>query len=107
MENARQNAQFYTTRLVEYLCNNLRRPGIQFEHVAGYAPQRTAYYQNGMTISGGHDQIDPDLARKLPPMTRKDNERALRAWLKRKMNAKPSLKTTPQDNRPKAPRGVA
>jgi hypothetical protein len=28
-------------------------------------PEKTAYYQNGMTISRGEGQLDPDLARKL------------------------------------------
>ena len=66
IENARQNAQFYTTRLVEYLCANLTSyPEYSSNTSPDMLPQRTAYYQNGMTISGGHDQIDPDLARKL------------------------------------------
>ena len=66
IENARQNAQFYTTRLVEYLCANITLfPEYTSNTHPDMLPQRTAYYQNGMTISGGHDQIDPDLARKL------------------------------------------
>jgi len=66
IENARQNAQFYTTRLVEYLCANISSfPEYTSNTGADMLPERTAYFQNGMTISGGHDQIDPDLARKL------------------------------------------
>jgi hypothetical protein len=40
-------------------------------------------------------------------MTRKDNERALRAWLKKEDERKAKPKTKPQDNRPQAPGGVA
>ena len=29
------------------------------------SPETQVYYQNGMTISGGHDRVDPDLARKI------------------------------------------
>ncbi len=66
VENARQNAQFYTTRMVEYLCNNSNLfPEYSTNSGADMLPQRTAYYQNGMTISGGYDQVDPDLARRL------------------------------------------
>lgn len=66
IENARQNAQFYTTRLVEYLCNNYSLfPEYTSNSGADMLPDSAVYFQNGMTISGGHDQIDPDLARKL------------------------------------------
>jgi|TARA_R100000479_G_scaffold92544_1_gene45630 hypothetical protein len=66
IENARQNAQFYTTRMVEYLCHNQTSfPEYTSNTSPDMLPQRTAYYQNGMTISIGHDGVDPDLARKL------------------------------------------
>ena len=66
IENARQNAQFYTTRLVEYLCANMTLfPEYTSNSGADMLPDSAVYFQNGMTISGGHDQIDPDLARKL------------------------------------------
>lgn len=66
IENARQNAQFYTTRMVEYLCNNSTLfPEYSSNSGADMLPERTAYYQNGMTISHGADQVDPDLARYL------------------------------------------
>ncbi len=66
VERARQNAQFYTTRLVEYLCaNRTLFPGDTSNSGADRFPDSAVYFQNGMTISGGHDQIDPDLARKL------------------------------------------
>lgn len=66
VENARQNAQFYTTRMVEYLCNNSSLfPEYNSNSGAEMSPEQQVYYQNGMTISGGHDRIDPDLARKI------------------------------------------
>jgi len=66
IENARQNAQFYTTRLVEYLCYNLSFfPEYTSNTGADMFPEKTAYYQNGMTISRGDGQLDSDLARKL------------------------------------------
>lgn len=66
IENARQNAQFYTTRLVEYLCNNSSLfPEYKSNTGPDMSPETQVYYQNGMTISGGHDRIDPDLARKI------------------------------------------
>lgn len=66
IENARQNAQFYTTRMVEYLCHNQTSfPEYTSNTSPDMFPQKTAYFQNGMTISIGHEGIDPDLARKL------------------------------------------
>lgn len=66
IENARQNAQFYSTRLVDYLTNNTTLfPEYSSNSGADMLPQISAYYQNGMTISGGYDQIDPELARRL------------------------------------------
>ena len=66
IENARQNAQFYTTRLVEYLCNNSSLfPEYKSNTSPDMSPETQVYYQNGMTISGGHDRVDPDLARKI------------------------------------------
>ena len=66
IENARQNAQFYTTRLVEYLCyNQSLYPEYNSNSGADMSPQFSAYYQNGMTISVGSEGYDLDLARKL------------------------------------------
>lgn len=65
IENARQNAQFYTKRLVDYLCHNSNSfPEYNSNSGADMLPQTTAYYQNGMSISGGYDQLDPEIARK-------------------------------------------
>jgi len=66
IENARQNAQFYTTRLVEYLCNNSSLfPEYKSNNGPDMSPETQVYYQNGMTISGGYDRVDPELARKI------------------------------------------
>ena len=66
IENARQNAQFYTTRLVEYLCyNQSLYPEYNSNSGADMSPEFSAYYQNGMTISVGSEGYDPNLARKL------------------------------------------
>jgi hypothetical protein len=64
-EAARQNAQFYTTRMVEYLCNNSNLfPEYSSNTGADMLPEKQVYYQNGMTISTGSGQ-DPDLSRYL------------------------------------------
>lgn len=64
IENARQNAQFYTTRMVEYLCQNSSLfPEYNSNQSPDMAPDKMVYYQNGLTISTGTGQIDPDLAR--------------------------------------------
>jgi hypothetical protein len=66
IENARQNAQFYTTRLVDYLIfNSSSFPEYTSNTDADMIPEYTAYYQNGMTISIGADGVDPDLGRRL------------------------------------------
>ena len=66
IENARQNAQFYTTRLVEYLCyNQSLYPEYNSNSGADMSPEFSTYYQNGMTVSIGHEGYDPDLGRKL------------------------------------------
>ena len=66
IENARQNAQFYTTRMVEYLCSNSTDfPEYTSNTSPDMFPEIATYYQNGMTVSLGHDRIDSDLARKL------------------------------------------
>ena len=64
IENARQNAQFYTARMVDYLCQNSSLfPEYNSNQSPDMAPDKTVYYQNGMTISTGTGQMDPDLAR--------------------------------------------
>lgn len=66
IENARGNAQFYTTRMVDYLCNNSSSFPEYTSNTGGdMLPERNAYYQNGMTISRGFNEMDPDLARYL------------------------------------------
>ena len=66
IENARQNAQFYTSRLVEYLCANQSLfPEYTSNTSPDMFPESQVYYQNGMTISIGNEGFDPDLARKL------------------------------------------
>jgi hypothetical protein len=66
IENARQNAQFYTSRLVEYLCYNQSLfPEYTSNTSPDMFPEYNVYYQNGMTISIGNEGIDPDLGRKL------------------------------------------
>lgn len=66
VENARQNAQFYTTRMVEYLCANMSSfPEYTSNTHPDMYPESAVYYQNGMTISIGHEGFDPDKARKL------------------------------------------
>jgi hypothetical protein len=62
-ENARQNAQFYTTRLVEYLRqNNGLFPEYSSNSGNDMSPETQVYYQNGMTISGGQGHIPQTLA---------------------------------------------
>ena len=66
IENARQNAQFYTSRLVEYLCANQSLfPEYTSNTSPDMFPESQVYYQNGMTISHGVEGIPVDVARKL------------------------------------------
>ncbi len=54
IERARTNAQFYTERLVTYLCNNSSLfPEYSSNSAGEMTPQRETYNQNGMTVSGG------------------------------------------------------
>lgn len=65
VENARQNAQFYTSRLVEYLCANQSSfPEYTSNTSPDMFPESQVYYQNGMTISYGVEGIPVDVARK-------------------------------------------
>jgi hypothetical protein len=54
VERARQNAQFYSYRLYDYLCHN---SGLFPEYTSNTGsdmlPQPADYYQSGMSISGG------------------------------------------------------
>jgi len=53
VERARQNAQFYTFRLYDYLCNNSSLfPEYTSNTGADMLPQPADYYQSGMSISG-------------------------------------------------------
>jgi hypothetical protein len=65
IENARQNAQFYTSRMVDYLCANLSLfPEYTSNTSPDMLPDSKVYYQNGMTISFGADGYDPEWGRK-------------------------------------------
>lgn len=56
IENARQNAQFYTERLVSYLTKNSSSfPEYRSNQYPDMHPEKIAYSQNGMTISRGRD----------------------------------------------------
>lgn len=53
VDRARMNAQFYTQRLVDYLCNNSGLfPEYSQNTGSDMLPQLQAYSQNGLTISG-------------------------------------------------------
>lgn len=55
LERSRQNAQFYTQRLIDYLCHNTSLyPEYTSNTSPDMQPQRQTYFQNGMTISHGH-----------------------------------------------------
>ena len=63
VEQARQNAQFYTTRLVDYLRQNSGAfPEYNSNSANDMSPETQVYYQNGMTISGTAGEINPTLA---------------------------------------------
>ena len=65
VENARQNAQFYTTRMVEYLAANVGSfPEYNSNGTADMQPERNAYFQNGLSISIGSGGLDPRIADK-------------------------------------------
>ncbi len=54
VERARQNAQFYTERLVSYLCQNSGLyPEYSSNSGAEMSPKTDTYNQNGMTFSTG------------------------------------------------------
>jgi hypothetical protein len=59
VERARQNAQFYTERLVSYLCQNSSLyPEYNSNTGSDMSPLRETYNQNGMTYSLGVDRIN-------------------------------------------------
>ena len=59
VERARQNAQFYTERLVKYLTNNSELfPEYSSNSGADMIPQLDTYNQNGMTYSGGVTRLE-------------------------------------------------
>lgn len=65
VENSRQNAQFYTTRMVEYLSANINSfPEYSSNGPADMQPERNAYFQNGLSISIGSGGLDPRIADK-------------------------------------------
>lgn len=65
IENARQNAQFYTSRLVEYLCHSQTNfPEYTSNTSPDMFPESQVYYQNGMTISRGSGQMPLEVSRK-------------------------------------------
>lgn len=56
VESARQNAQFYTQRLVAYVGQNTSSyPEYTSNQYPDMQPDRTAYNQNGFTVSHGTD----------------------------------------------------
>ena len=56
VERARQNAQFYSYRLYDYLCHNSGLfPEYSTNTGADMLPQPADYYQSGMSISGKAD----------------------------------------------------
>ena len=53
IERARNNAQFYTQRLVSYLCNNSTLfPEYTSNSEGDMSPDKNAYSQNGFEVSG-------------------------------------------------------
>ena len=63
IEGARQNAQFYTTRMVEYLRQNVGSfPEYSSNTGNDMSPETQVYYQNGMTVSGGDGYMPQELA---------------------------------------------
>jgi hypothetical protein len=63
IEKARQNAQFYTIRMVEYLLQNSGSfPEYSSNSANDMSPETQVYYQNGMSISGTAGEINPTLA---------------------------------------------
>tara|TARA_R110002074_G_scaffold87830_3_gene193883 strand:+ start:5971 stop:6543 length:573 start_codon:yes stop_codon:yes gene_type:complete len=60
IERARQNAQFYTSRMIAYLCNNSSLfPEYNSNSSEDMSPETTVYYQNGMTVSLGSNLKNP------------------------------------------------
>lgn len=58
VERARTNAQFYTQRLVSYLCNNSNLfPEYSSNSDGDMTPDSQAYSQNGLTFSGGNSAL--------------------------------------------------
>ena len=63
VEKARQNAQFYTIRMVEYLLqNNGSFPEYRSNAGDDMSPETQVYYQNGFTVSGDTGRMNPTLA---------------------------------------------
>ena len=57
IERARQNAQFYTSRMIAYLCaNNALFPEYSSNTGADMTPETSVYYQNGMSVSLGNSR---------------------------------------------------
>lgn len=56
IENARQNAQFYTRRMIDYIqANQSSFPEYNSNTNFEMLPELNVYYQNGLTISRGAD----------------------------------------------------
>jgi len=56
IERARQNAQFYTSRMIAYLCANASTfPEYSSNTYPDMYPERSVYYQNGLSVSTGAD----------------------------------------------------
>jgi len=56
INGARNNAQFYTERMIDYLCNNTSLfPEYNQANGDEMVAEKKAYFQSGMEISQGRD----------------------------------------------------
>lgn len=62
IENSRQNAQFYTRRMIDFIRGNLGDyPEYNTNNSFEMLPELNVYYQNGLTISRGYDALPEKL----------------------------------------------
>lgn len=70
LERARQNANFYTERMISYLQNkNELYPEYLTNTEEEMCPEPRVYYQSGMSISGHRDMRDSKLANVIFPLS--------------------------------------
>lgn len=70
LERARQNAHFYTERLITYLQNNNERYNEYTSNLdEDIRPEPRVYYQSGMSISGQRDLRDSTLSDVIFPLS--------------------------------------